>query len=165
MDKEKIMKLCQRIGLVAMSDKKHYPTLHSDFDFINNSQMDIFREITAPPKSNDEHTAAYWMRKTMDAAHEAYDRLKDTADFKNAIAEVEAIKQRMGITEQKKQTNADRIRQMTDEELAEFLNEIIWRCRTESCVSTCPLFGCCFNEVERQVAWLKQEVSEDAEKE
>ena len=59
-------------------------------------------------------------------------------------------------------TNADRIRQMTDEELAEFLNEIIWRCRTESCGSTCPLFDCCFNEVERQVAWLKQEVSEDA---
>lgn len=64
---------------------------------------------------NDEHTAAYWLQKTMGAAHEAYDRLKDTVDFKNAIAEVEAIKQRMGLTEQKKLTNGDRIRQMTDE--------------------------------------------------
>ncbi len=65
---------------------------------------------------NEEHTAAYWMQKTMDAAHEAYDRLKDTVDFKNAIAEAEAIKQRMGIGEKKKITNADRIRKMTDEE-------------------------------------------------
>lgn len=101
MDKEKIMKLCQQIGLVAMSDKKHYPALHSDFDFINNAQMDIFREVTAPPKSN-----------------------------------------------------ADRIRQMTEEELATQLEAFICHnveeCRRED-----------INCVECALKWLKQEVKTD----
>ena len=104
MDKEKIMKLCQQIGLVAMSNKKYYPALHSDLDFINDAQMDIFREVTAPPK-----------------------------------------------------TNGDRIRQMTDEELAEFLDEL----------SGCRLCdgykrGICNNDcLKGHVAWLRKEVSED----
>lgn len=104
MDKEKIMKLCQQIGLVAMSDKKHYPALHSDFDFINNAQMDIFREVTAPPKSN-----------------------------------------------------ADRIRQMTDEELATqleaFICNKIKQCRRED-----------INCIECALKWLKQEVKTDDER-
>ena len=113
-------------------------------------------EITAPPKSNDEHTAAYWMQKTMDAAHEAYDRLKDTVDFKNAIAEAEAIKQRMGIGEKKKISNADRIRQMTDEELADIIE-------LSDC-ENCPYWhNNCGARMCRDgfLKWLKQEVSED----
>ena len=110
MDKEKIMKLCQQIGLIAMSNKKHYPALHSDFDFINDAQMDIFREVTAPPK-----------------------------------------------------TNAERIRQMTDEELAKFMCLV----KDKLC------FGCSFSHVdecesisceEARTQWLKQEVSEDADR-
>ena len=104
MDKEKIMKLCQQIGLIAMSNKKHYPALHSDFDFINDAQMDIFREVTAPPKSN-----------------------------------------------------ADRIRQMTEEELAEWL-DLHGECNQcayhpAQCKTECN---------EGHLKWLKQEVSEDA---
>ena len=99
MDKEKIMKLCQQIGLVAMSNKKHYPALHSDFDFINDAQMDIFREVSAPPK-----------------------------------------------------TNADRIRQMTDEELIELVNS-----------SVCNYTDCLDNDCEEcGRKWVMKEVIEDA---
>ena len=107
MDKEKIMNLCQQIGLVAMGNKKHYPALHSDFDFINDAQMDIFREITAPPK-----------------------------------------------------TNADRIRQMTVEELAEMVSMKVCRI-VKPDGKDCPkgfYFGKCDKCV---ISWLKQEVSED----
>lgn len=115
MDKAKIMKLCQQIGLVAMSDKKHYPALHSDFDFINDSQMDIFREVTASPK-----------------------------------------------------TNADRIRQMTDEELAAFIDiyDIEDICKTR-CAKTgearerCMCYG---EECKSHILkWLKQEVSKNGQ--
>ena len=108
---------------------------------------------------NDEHTAAYWMQKTMDAAHEAYDRLKDTVDFKNAIAEAEAIKQRMGIGEKRKITNADRIRQMTDDELAAWITD------GEQICDMCAFDACLLeSKCEKGVLkWLKQEVSEDAE--
>lgn len=107
MDKEKIMNLCQQIGLVATSNKKHYPALRSDFDFINDAQMDIFREITAPPKSN-----------------------------------------------------ADRIRQMTDEELAKMVSMKVCRI-VKPDGNDCPkgfYFGKCDKCV---IAWLKQEVKED----
>jgi len=106
MDKEKIMKLCQQIGLVAISNKKYYPALHSDFDFINDAQMDIFREVTAPPK-----------------------------------------------------TNGDRIRAMTDEELAEFLN-VYAGCRL------CDGYkrGICNSEcIKGFLAWLRKEVDENAD--
>ena len=105
MDKEKIMKLCQQIGLIAMSNKKHYPALHSDFDFINDAQMDIFREITAPPKSN-----------------------------------------------------GDRIRQMTDEELAEWFAQYIPCNECERSES----YGCDKDECTKYaLLYMKQEVSED----
>ena len=104
MDKEKIMNLCQQIGLVAMSNKKHYPALHSDFDFINDAQMDIFREITAPPKSN-----------------------------------------------------ADSIRQMTDEELSAFLGGIADNCSYNTC-DNCPMCGACVDVPLSRDKWLKQEV-------
>lgn len=105
MDKEKIMYLCQQIGLVAMSNKYHYPALHSDFDFINDAQKDIFREVTAPPKSN-----------------------------------------------------GDRIRQMTDEEIAKIMR---------SCNFCAYLAkGCHHNGTCTQgfLEWLKQEVEKDDER-
>lgn len=51
-------------------------------------------------------------------------------------------------------TNADRIRQMTDEELCDFMAE-----------SICDSVDICMNDTpcrECRLAWLKQEVSEDA---
>ena len=127
-------------------------------------------EEVKQPKSNEEHNAAYWMQKTMDAAHEAYDRLKDTVDFKNAIAEVEAIKQRMGLGEKKKITNADRIRQMTDEELAVFMivqalmgaasaNGISDRQSAENLVKEVIKSKSAEIDIENAKDWLKQEVS------
>ena len=107
MDKEKIMYLCQQIGSVAMRNKYHYPALHSDFDFINDAQMDIFREVTAPPKSN-----------------------------------------------------GDRIRQMTDEELAKVIDSyaICSKCAyrlVPSCGAKC---------IDGHLKWLKQEVKTDDER-
>lgn len=59
-------------------------------------------------------------------------------------------------------TNADRIRQMTDEELVMTLDTDCNRCaKTENC-ELCgdPVsYGICVNG---NIAWLKQEVSEDA---
>jgi hypothetical protein len=67
----------------------------------------------------------------------------------------------------KPMTNADRIRQMTDEELAEFIDiyDIEDICRTR-CAKTgearerCMCYGeQCVNNI---LQWLKREVSEDA---
>ncbi len=62
-------------------------------------------------------------------------------------------------------SNADRIRQMTDEELVKALDTDCNRCaKSENC-ELCgdPVsYGIC---VKGNLAWLKQEVSEDAEKE
>lgn len=57
----------------------------------------------------------------------------------------------------KRMTNGDRIRAMTDEELAK------WLCSTHgSCASWCPVSGDCDGEdCDRGLLdWLKQEVSE-----
>ena len=151
MDKAKIAKLCNDIEDEVTDiafNSTHYH-ISDCCEAIREYLKEIAAEISEPPKSNDEHTAAYWMQKTMDAAHEAYDRLKDTVDFKNAIAEVEALKQRMGITEQKKKTNADRIRQMTDEELEEFLHKLQMKV---------PLYG--YYRQDAMLEWLKQEVKD-----
>ena len=53
--------------------------------------------------------------------------------------------------EQRQQTNADRIRSMTDEELANFLMDVAWRggIQTESGIARWTL-----------IDWLKQEASE-----
>ncbi len=59
-------------------------------------------------------------------------------------------------------TNGDRIRAMSDEELAKFLNSIARYCREESCGDDCPLAECCACDWDWQEKWLKQEVSEDA---
>ena len=51
----------------------------------------------------------------------------------------------------KKQTNADRIRNMTDEELAEFLNEDLICEESETCTPSCK---------ECRLRWLQAEVKE-----
>ena len=58
-------------------------------------------------------------------------------------------------------TNGDRIRQMTDEELAEFVSMKVCRILRPSGEEYCPkgfYFGKCDKCV---VAWLKQEVDDD----
>ena len=58
-------------------------------------------------------------------------------------------------------SNGDRIRAMTDEELAVFLNRIIRHCREESCDDGCPMYDCCAYDYDWQEKWLKQEVSDE----
>lgn len=62
-------------------------------------------------------------------------------------------------------TNADKIRQMTDTELAKFLNRIIKHCIDGKCElgdSVCPLHDCCSHNYDWQRKWLKQEAKADA---
>ena len=57
-------------------------------------------------------------------------------------------------------TNADKIRAMTDEELAEFLHGLSSNCMDGVCLTDCPLFNCCAHEKHFTEGWLKQEVEE-----
>lgn len=59
-------------------------------------------------------------------------------------------------------SNADRIRQMTDEELAEFFCQISQCCLNDAGCSMCPIYDGCAQNVMCVERWLKQEVSEDA---
>ena len=59
-------------------------------------------------------------------------------------------------------TNADRIRQMTDEELADFFCQISQCCSNDAGCSMCPIYDGCAQNVMCVERWLKQEVSEDA---
>lgn len=61
-----------------------------------------------------------------------------------------------------KLTNADRIRQMTDEELADFFCRISQCCGNDTNCSMCPIYDGCAQNVMCVERWLKQEVSEDA---
>lgn len=63
-------------------------------------------------------------------------------------------------------SNADRIRQMTDDELADFINDVTDCCSDGYICEKCPLnsVGSHCN-IYTFKKWLKQEVSEDAEKE
>ena len=61
----------------------------------------------------------------------------------------------------KPQTNADHIRGMTDEELAEWLERIRLCCTTDLCGRSCPLAEICYSNAEEPketLGWLKQEV-------
>ena len=65
-----------------------------------------------------------------------------------------------GISEYEPQTNADRIRNMTDEELAEFLRQTVWEegANLFDCADyTC---GCPCKECPTYLEWLKSEVKE-----
>ena len=58
-------------------------------------------------------------------------------------------------------TNADRIRQMTDEELAEFFCQISQCCGNDASCAMCPIYEGCAQNVMCVERWLKQEVSEN----
>lgn len=59
-------------------------------------------------------------------------------------------------------TNGDKIRAMTDEELAEFIDTVTDCCSDGWMCDKCPIksIGC---DKDSFIEWLKQEVSEDAE--
>ena len=57
-------------------------------------------------------------------------------------------------------TNADRIRSMTDEELAAWLERIRLCCTTYSCGRNCPFAKVCYSSAaapKEMLDWLKQE--------
>ena len=62
-------------------------------------------------------------------------------------------------TEKKPKTNGDRIRQMMDEELAEFIDTVTDCCSDGWMCDKCPIksTGC---DKDSFLEWLKQEVSE-----
>lgn len=63
-----------------------------------------------------------------------------------------------------KQTNADRIRAMTDEELAGWLEKIRLYCATDLCGRSCPLAEVCYSnakEPKETLDWLKEEAVSD----
>lgn len=62
-----------------------------------------------------------------------------------------------------KMTNADRIRQMTDEELSDFLGGISDNCSYNTC-DNCPMYGACVDVPLSRDKWLKQEVETDDER-
>ena len=65
-----------------------------------------------------------------------------------------------------KKTNGDRIRNMTDEELADFITSLSARCGAVSCLEcNYNMFakGCAVYDKKAAAIWLKQEVQKDAE--
>lgn len=61
-----------------------------------------------------------------------------------------------------KPSNADRIRAMTDEELAEWLAEVLFHCSNTICDQRCPMYKCCCDQPSDNIEdWLKQEVTND----
>lgn len=58
--------------------------------------------------------------------------------------------------------NADRIRGMTDEELADFLTAIMDCCGNGACGTFCPMWKCCYDQPSDNVeGWLKSPVEVD----
>lgn len=58
-------------------------------------------------------------------------------------------------------TNADKIRAMTDDELADWLDRIRRWCAAETCVGhKCPLAKICYSYAEDTLAWLKEETKQ-----
>lgn len=58
-------------------------------------------------------------------------------------------------------TNADRIRAMTDEELAEWLAAIIDHAETDYCGKSCPLYSYCIESNGGMLDWLKSPWEEE----
>ena len=60
-------------------------------------------------------------------------------------------------------TNADRIRNMTDEELAKWIERIRILCADDACGNACPLIDICYSkavEPTETLDWLKQKTEE-----
>lgn len=58
-------------------------------------------------------------------------------------------------------TNADKIRSMTDEELAAFFSGVSRSCQTENGCITCPLYHGCARSKYIVIEWIKSEFNED----
>lgn len=84
-------------------------------------------------------------------ANSPYDVALDTA--------IEALK----ATVKQPKTNGDRIRNMTDEELRRFLNNIADNCSMQDC-KECPLNGACDDVPISMQKWIKQEVDPNDER-
>lgn len=65
-----------------------------------------------------------------------------------------------GVKDAPPKSNADRIRQMNDEELADFFCRISECCGNDACM-LCPIFEGCAQNVMCVERWLKQEVKDD----
>lgn len=61
----------------------------------------------------------------------------------------------------KPQTNADRIRAMSDEELAEFIRDVSYECQDAYCGNHCPMCAYPWCSSERTMEWLKQPAEGD----
>ena len=64
----------------------------------------------------------------------------------------------------KPQTNADRIRAMSDEELAEWIERIRMLCANDACGRACPLVDICYSkavEPTETLDWLKEEKADE----
>lgn len=60
-------------------------------------------------------------------------------------------------------TNGDKIRAMTDEELADFFCRISHCCANDTTCSMCPIFDGCAQNVMCVERWIKQEVDSNDE--
>lgn len=59
-------------------------------------------------------------------------------------------------------THGDKIRSMTDYDLADFLCAIVSCCGNGACGEFCPLWKCCNDQESDNIEnWLKQEVESD----
>lgn len=54
-------------------------------------------------------------------------------------------------------TNAEKIRSMNDEQLADFLHGIVKTCVLDMGCDDCPLFDCCSIDKYDQAEWLAEE--------
>ena len=112
-----------------------------------------------------EEAREYWCRRLERA--EGYSDEHWDAEERHAHADyVDAMKYAITaltvcIEHKKPKSNADRIRQMTDEELAEFFCRISECCGNDACM-LCPIFEGCAQNVMCVERWLKQEVKDDA---
>jgi hypothetical protein len=71
-----------------------------------------------------------------------------------------AIDDDMQTFQRKVVTNADRIRSMGNEQLAEFLHGIIQCCTADTCRGNqCSLYWACGQDIERQKQWLEKEAT------
>ena len=117
-------------------------------------------------QAEPEHNAMYWMNKALETAHEAWKNLYDTVDFKKAIEEAEAIKQRLGIVESKNMTNGDRVREALSKLSDYKIAHLIDFCGIFDECDECPMNGmpkCGSSNPDSRRAWLKLEVTDNDE--
>lgn len=117
-----------------------------------------------------EEAREYWSRRLERASgysdeHWDAEERNAHADYidalKHAIAALAICREREEA--EKPKTNGDRIRNMTDEELRRFLNNIADNCSMQDC-KECPLNGACDDVPISMQKWIKQEVDPNDER-